>query len=93
MLLVSGIIVPFFIEGTYMSKKLKTYQDRRRTIRSFYLSPVVGLISTFCAPFVFFLYEAIGEKPGLFMKENMAWILPSVFGFFIIVAALFALGV
>jgi len=62
MLLVSGIIVPFIIEGIYMNKKLKTYQNRRRTIRSFYLAPVVGLILSFCAPFVYFLYEAFRKQ-------------------------------
>jgi len=76
-----------------MRKNIKTYEDRRRTIRSFYLAPIVGLILVFCIPFVYFLYLVIGKQPGMFRKENVPWILPSVFGFLIELGALLAMGI
>lgn len=57
----TGVIVPFFIEAVYMHKRIKTYEDRRRAIRSFYLAPVIGLILTIGIPVVFFFVLVIGD--------------------------------
>ena len=60
MLIFTGTLLPFVIEGCYMRKTIKTFTDQRRTIRSFYLAPVMGLISTFLVPHLYFWYVLIG---------------------------------
>ena len=93
MLLATGVFLPFFIEGCFMRKKLTTYQDRTRTIRSFYLAPVFGLLTTLLLPVVYFMYLAFGLKPGLFSSDNTAWILTVFFGFIIEVTVLVLMAV
>ena len=67
--LVTGVLLPLIIEGCFMRKGVQTYRDTNRSIRSFYLAPVFGLLLTFLVPHLYFWYVVIGPSPGLFASD------------------------
>ena len=92
LLLATGNILPFLIEGCYMRKAVRTYRDQRRTVRSFYLAPVLGFLMTLLVPHLYFWYVLIGPNPGLFAKANAAWSVTVIIAFTIDVAAFCYMG-
>ena len=66
--MISGIIVPSLIEGFYMRTTGRTYLSQRRTIRSFYLAPLVGIILTLLGPNLYFWWAAFAIE-GMFTSE------------------------
>ena len=83
MLLTTGVFIPFMIEGCFMRKTVTTYRDQRRTIRSFYLAPVLGITLTILLPVLYFLYYIIFSDLFMMTMANTGWILTAFFGFLI----------
>ena len=86
------MLLPLLIEGCYMRKGIQTYRDTRRSIRSFYLAPVFGLLLLFLVPHLYFWYVVIGPSPGLFASEQALWATTVIIELVISVTALSYMG-
>ena len=81
LLLMTGVFTPFIIEGSFMRKAITTYNNQRRTIRSFYMAPVFGLCSMFLGPIIYWFYAC--SQYDMFTVDNTKWVLTAFFGFLI----------
>lgn len=91
MLITTAVFIPFVIEGCYMRKSVKTFRDQRRTIRSFYMAPVLGISLTLLMPVLYFLIKVF-TLPNMFSSANKSYIITVIISFLILFSVLCIMG-